>query len=214
MRRDPKVPRRPEDHTQINRDSLLPTPPISVPPCWPHKIPRILAAPKPTQDRRPIGLYLPRVLPNAGLASSVCDGLSKCGQSGVYYYRFWRATEDPYTDSLRAYYFLRHLALASDHLQLRPAALSEVSSSSHDMLEELKYVYFHLRSAGCKIVAAHAMKERNWDAERGRYTPRNDTDTPPYITTDRWRGVHRVVALANRYRETSSRKLPTFEVEK
>jgi hypothetical protein len=81
------------------------------------------------------------------------------------------------------------------------------------MLEELKYVLFHMESAGCKIVGAHAMEERNWDAERSRYTPMNDTDMPPHITTRRWRGAESVVWFANHYRKTSSRKLPTFEVE-
>jgi hypothetical protein len=97
-----EMPKSPEDHTQIDRDSLLPTPPISVPPCWPHEIPRILAAPKPPQDHPPMRLYLPRALRNAGLASSVCDALSKRCQGGLYHWRSWRATEDLYTDSLRA----------------------------------------------------------------------------------------------------------------
>jgi hypothetical protein len=189
-----EIPKSPQHTTlgaQINRDSLLTsTPPSSVPACSPPNSHRILTAPEPTQeDQPPMRLYLPRVLRNAGLASSVCDGLRKRWQGALYYWRSWRATEDPYTDSVRAYYFLRHLALASAHLHLRPAALSEISSSSHDMLEELKYVFFHMQSAGCKTVGAHAMEERNWDAERGRYTPINDTDTPPYITTHRWRGV-------------------------
>ena len=210
-----EIPKSPEDHTlgaQINRDSLLSTSPSSVPACSPPESHRILAAPEPTQDNLPIGLYLPRVLRNAGLASSVCDGLSKRWQEGPYCWRSWQATEDPYTDSLRAYYFLRHLALASDHHQLRPAALLEISSSSHDMLQELKYVYFHMQCAGPKILGVHAMQERNWDAERGRYTPKRDIDTPPYRTTDRWRGVQRVIVVAHYYRRMSSREMPTFEV--
>jgi hypothetical protein len=210
-----EIPKSPEDHTigrQINRDSLLPTSPSSVPACLPPDSHRILAAPEPTQDHLPIGLYLTRVLRNAGLASSVCDGLSKRWQEGRWYMRSWQATEDPYTDSVRAYYFLRHLALASDCPQLRPAVLSKTLGSSHDMLEELKYVYTHMKCAGCKIWGPHAMQERNWDAELGRYTLIRDLDTPAYKKTDRWSGVGRVVCAANYYRIIGSRETPSFDV--
>jgi hypothetical protein len=190
----------------------LPTSPSSVPACLPPESHRILAAPEPTQDHLPIGLYLTRVLRNAGLASSVCDGLSKRWQEWRFYMRSWQATEDPYTDSVRAYYFLRHLALASDCPQLRPAVLSKILGSSHDMLEELKYVYTRMECAGGKIWGPHAMQERNWDAELGRCAPKRDLDTPAYRMTDRWSGVGRVVWAANYYRIIGSRETPSFDV--
>jgi hypothetical protein len=102
----------------------------------------------------------------------------------------------PYKDSVRAYYFLRHLALASDHPELRPAALSAVSSSFYEMLEEYRYVYSHMEGSGFEVWGAHAMQERNWDAEHGRYVFRRDPETPAYRTTERWSWVRRVVSGA------------------
>jgi hypothetical protein len=158
-----EIPKSPQDTTlgaQINRDSLLTSTPLSsVPACSPPDSHRILTAPEPTQeDQPPMRLYLPRVLRNAGLASSVCDGLRKRWQGGLYYWRSWRATEDPYTDSVRAYYVMRHIALAWDHLSLRPAAMSALSESSYDMLQEHQHLVRSLWMASHKIQGAHAMR--------------------------------------------------------
>jgi hypothetical protein len=185
-----EIPKSPEDHEDHSTLSVLEIP----------------------QNQSSIGLYLPRVLRNAGLASSICDKLSKSCQEGRIYRKSWQPTEEPYTDSVRAYYFLRHLALASDHPQLQPAALSAVSSSSYEMLEEYDYVYVHMESSGRKVWGAHAMRERNWDAEHGRYVFRRDPETPAYRTTDRWFSVQRVVATADYYLEIGSQEMPTFDV--
>jgi hypothetical protein len=210
-----EIPKSPEDHTlrrQIDPKRLLPTSPEFVPGCSSHESHSSLSALDPLQNQPSIGLYLPRVLRNAGLASSICDKLSKHWQEGRIYRRSWQPTEDPYTDSVRAYYFLRHLALASDHPQLQPAALSAVSSSSYEMLEEYDYVYFHMESSVRKVWGAHAMRERNWDSGYGRYVFRRDPETPAYRMTDRWRRVQRVLAVADYYLEIGSQEMPTFDV--
>lgn len=111
-----------------------------------------LVAPGPTKDHQPIRLYLPRVLRNAGLASAVSEGPRKRWQLGSLYKRFWRSqTGDPCADSIRAYYLLRHMAQAFDHLQLRPAAMSTILDSSCEMLQEHDYVDYHMETSGYKI---------------------------------------------------------------
>jgi hypothetical protein len=191
-----EIPKSPEDDTlrgQIDPNRLLPTSPESVPLCSSHESHNSLTAPESMQTQPAIGLYLPRVLRNSGLAWSVCDSLDKRWQEGRFYRRDWQPTEESYNDSVRAYYFLRHLALAFDNPHLQPTALLAVSSSSYEMLEEYRYVYSHMEGSGFKVRGAHAMQERNWDAEHGRYVFRRDPETPAYRTTERWSWVHRVV---------------------
>jgi hypothetical protein len=103
-----------------------------------------LAAPEVTRDEPPpppldpVRLYLPRILHNARLASMVCDDFVNTLQTGRLYQRSWQPTEDPYTDSLRAYYMMRHIALAWDYPQLRPAVMSTLSESSYNMLTRVQ----------------------------------------------------------------------------
>jgi hypothetical protein len=194
-----EIPKSPEDDTlrgQIDPNRLLPTSPESVPVCSSHESHSSVNAPAPIQNQPPIGPYLPRVLRNAGLASSVCDSLDKRWQEGRFYRRSRQPTEEPYNDSVRACYFLRHLALAFDNPHLQPTALLAVSSSSYEMLEDYRYVYSHMEGSGFKVWGSHAMQERNWDAEHGRYVSRRDPETPAYRTTERWSWVRRVVSGA------------------
>lgn len=124
------------------------------------------AAPKGARDQPPppIRLYLPRVVHNARLASAACDDLAKITRAGD---RSWQATEDPYTDSLRAYYLSCHIALAWDHPQLRPTVMTTLSETPYDMLQECEHLFFPLTaSPSSEIHSAHAIWERIPRAEQ------------------------------------------------
>jgi hypothetical protein len=86
------LPKSAEDDTlrgQIDPNRLLPTSPESVSLCSSHESHNSLTAPGSMQTQPAIGLYLPRVLRNSGLASSVCDSLDKRWQEGRFYRRSW-----------------------------------------------------------------------------------------------------------------------------
>jgi hypothetical protein len=88
----------------------------------------------------------------------VCDDYVDALRTGCLWERSWQPTEDPYTDSLRAYYTMRHVALAWDYPQLRPAVMSALSESSYTMLQEYKHLFLGLeRCWSREIQGAHAL---------------------------------------------------------
>jgi hypothetical protein len=81
--------------------------------------------------RPALHLYLPRVLCNAGLAKSVCDAAYR---DNCLYKITW-ATEDRYTELLRAYHLISYTLLAYDHPELRPSVTSDFLACTERMHE-------------------------------------------------------------------------------
>jgi hypothetical protein len=159
-----------------------------------------------TPNHPPIRLYLPRMLRNAGLASAICEGLSKDNRIQKI---SWPTT-DRWTEIPRAYYLIRHTALAYDHPQLRPAVLSTIAEASMAMLVVNTHVlYYLMRVASYKIRGAHATVERNWDAWSGT---QRDPDQDRYRLADRWRAVSQVLIWAEYYHEIGIEEEPSFDV--
>jgi hypothetical protein len=164
-------------------------------------------APESIPDHPPIRLYLPRMLRNAGLASAVCESLSKDNRIQKI---SW-PTMDRRTDILRAYHLICYVALAYDYPQLRPAVLSTIAESTVAMLVVNTHVlYYLMRVASCKIRGANAMVERNWDAWSGA---QRDPDMDRYRLADRWRAVSQVLTWAEHYHEIGIEERPSFDVE-
>jgi hypothetical protein len=159
---------------------------------------------------QPIRLYLPQMLRNAGLASCICEGLSKDNRIQKI---SWPTTTDRRTEILRAYHLIRHIALAYDYPQLRPAVLSTISESSMAMLVINTHVLYYLvRVASCKIRGAHAIVEHNWDSWSDSDTQR-DPDKDRYRMANRWRAVSQVLTWAEYFREIGIEEKPSFDVE-
>lgn len=118
--------------------------------------------------------YLPRVLRNAGLATSVCDAANR---NNTLEKIEWE-TEDKYTDMLRAYYLIRHTLLAYDHPELRPSVCSALSACTGKMHAGNAWLrFFLIASASMKLRFSNGLLEPNTDGWRG---PDEDTDYPPY----------------------------------
>jgi hypothetical protein len=135
----------------------------------------------------------------------VCDDFANILETGRLYKRSWQVTEDPYSDSVRAYYMMRHIALSWDHLSLRPAVTSAFTESTHDMLRECQHLFYSLWMASHKIQGAHAMKERVPAAER-------DEDGDDYRMTERWRAVQCVILDAVQYRAIGSERVSDWDL--
>jgi hypothetical protein len=135
----------------------------------------------------------------------VCDDFANALETGHLYKRSWRATEDPYTDSVRAYYMMRHIALPWDHPSSLPAVMSALSESSCDILQQHQHLVRSLWMASHKIQGAHAMRERVSEAER-------DSDEDDYRRTDRWRAVQCVIWDAIQYREIGSERVSDWDL--
>ena len=119
-------------------------------------------------------LYLPRVLRNAGLATSVCDAANR---DNTLEKIEWE-TEDKYSELLRAYYLICHTLLAYDHPELRPAVCSVLSGCTSKMHAGNTWLrFFLLASASVKLGFSLGLLELNTDGRRG---PGEDTDYPPY----------------------------------
>lgn len=141
-------------------------------------------------EASPVHLCLPRVLRNAGLASSVCDAASKDNKLEKI---TWQ-TKDPRVEMLRAYYFVRHALLAYDHTELRPALISALKGMSEQMCDANDWMRFFMRSAAPKKLRhAHGVYERNPDAWNGS---QRDPYEQPLRLTARWRAVGIVLAGA------------------
>jgi hypothetical protein len=136
----------------------------------------------------------------------VYDDFANILETGRLYKRSWQVTEDPYSDSVRAYYMMRHIALAWDHLSLRPAVTSAFTGSSHDMLRECQHLFSSLyRTWSVEIHDALALWERAPEAER-------DEDEDDYRTTERWRAVECVIWDAIQYREIGSERVSDWDL--
>jgi hypothetical protein len=119
-------------------------------------------------------LHLPRVLRNAGLATSVCDAAIRDNTPQKIEWE----TEDKYTDMLRAYYLIRHTLLAYDHPELRPSVCSALSGCTRKMHAGNAWLrFFLLASASMKLKLSDGLLEPNTDGWCG---PNEDTDYPPY----------------------------------
>lgn len=119
-------------------------------------------------------LYLPRVLRNAGLATSVCDAANR---DNTLHHIDWEP-ENPYTDMIRAYYLIRHIILAYDNPELRPSVCSALSGCTRKMHAGNTWLrFFLLASASMKLKFSLGLLEPNTDGWRG---PGEDTDYPPY----------------------------------
>lgn len=126
------------------------------------------------QDSSAFHLCLPRVLRNAGLATSVCDAASR---NNTLYKIDW-ATEDPYTDKIRAYYLIRHIVLAYDHPELRPSVSSALAACTGKMHDGNKWLdFFLVAKASMKLKFSLGLLERNIDGWRD---PDEDFEDPPY----------------------------------
>ena len=172
-----------------------------------------LTAPEATRDEPsppPIRLYLPSILQNARLASLACDDFVITLQTVRLHKRSWQATEDPYTDSLRAYYLLRHIALSWDHPELRPAVEATLSETPFDILQECEHLFESLGMCPVdEIIRAHAMCEIIPAAER-----RSDQDETEERLTTKWLAVQSVVMDAMLYRIEGIEKVADWDVTK
>jgi hypothetical protein len=118
-------------------------------------------------------LCLPRVLRNAGLATSVCDSANRDNKLEKIEWE----TEDKYLDMLRAYYLIRHTLLAYDHPELRPSVYSALSSCTGKMHAGNNWLaFFMVAVVSMKLTLSHGLLECNLDAWDGTY---RDPDQDP-----------------------------------
>lgn len=166
-----------------------------------------IAAPESTRVPSPLGLCLPRVLRNAGLASSVCSAASR---NNTLQKITWQ-TEDPRTEILRAYFLIRQTLLAYDHPELRPPVLSAFATLSERMHRANSWVaFFMLAAAPSKLRDAHGMFERNPDAWYGND---RDPDEDSLRLVDRWSGANAVIARARSNHMDGRTEPPSFDLE-
>jgi hypothetical protein len=126
------------------------------------------------QDSSAFHLCLPRVLRNAGLATSVCDAASR---NNTLYKIDWES-EDPYTDKVRAYYLIRHIVLAYDHPELRPSVSSALAACTGKMHDGNMWLdFFLVVKASMKLRFSLGLLERNIDGWR---EPNEDFENPTY----------------------------------
>jgi hypothetical protein len=125
------------------------------------------------QDSPAFHLCLPRVLRNAGLATSVCDAADRDNRLEKIEWE----TEDKYLDMLRAYYSIRHTLLAYDHPELRPSVCSALSSCTGKMHAGNNWLaFFMVAAVSMKLTLSHGLLERNPDAWDGTH---RDPDQDP-----------------------------------
>jgi hypothetical protein len=117
--------------------------------------------------------------------------------------RSWGSDIDPYTDSLRAYFILRHIALAWDFPQLRPAVMATILESSYGIIKECEYVFRNVLAWYWKMLGAHAIIERVWDVGLGRYA---------YRFTRRWLAVEGQIWDAIVFRDLGRPHLWSWDV--
>lgn len=111
-------------------------------------------------------LCLPKVLRNAGLATSVCESANRDNRLEKIEWE----TQDKYLDMLRAYYLIRHTLLACDHPELRPSVCSALSGCTGKMHAGNNWLAFFLVAAvPMKLILSHGLLERNPDAWDGTY---------------------------------------------
>jgi hypothetical protein len=116
------------------------------------------------QDSSAFHLCLPRVLRNAGLATSVCDAANRDNRLQKIEWE----TEDKYLDMLRAYHLIRHTLLAYDYPDLRPSVCSALSGCTGKMHAGNNWLAFFLVAAvSMKLTLSHGLLERNLDAWDG-----------------------------------------------
>jgi hypothetical protein len=109
-------------------------------------------------------------------------------------------------------YLIRHMTLAYDYPQLRPAVLSTIAESSMAMLVVNTHVFYYLmRVASYKIRGAHAMVERNCAAWSGT---QRDPDEDRYRFPDKWRAVSQVLTMAEYYHEIGIEERPSFDTSR
>jgi hypothetical protein len=140
----------------------------------------------------------------------VCDDYVDALRTGRLWERSWQPTEDPYTDSLRAYYTMRHVALAWDYPQLRPAVMSALSESSYNMLQEHKHLFLGLeRCWSREIQGAHELRERIPVAEKD-----SDQDDNDERMAERWCAVQCVLYDAVQHRTEGSEQVSDLDITK
>jgi hypothetical protein len=111
-------------------------------------------------------LHLPRVLRNAGLATSVCDVV---GRDDTLYKITWEA-EDQYVDMLLAYYLIRLILLAYDHPELRPSVCLALLDCTKKMHAGNRWLCFFLAAAASvNLKLTHGLIEHNTDGWRCPY---------------------------------------------
>lgn len=160
-----------------------------------------------TRPPSPLGLCLPRVLRNAGLASSVCDAAVN---DNTLQKMVWEM-QDPRTEMLRRYYLIRHTLLAYDHFELRPSLLSALSACTEKMHDANKWLSFFLvAAASMTLRMSHGLLEKNpdfhgWDA---------DTLETPLRMTDRWYVAQRVFTAAESQHYDKEMDPPSFDVSR
>lgn len=173
----------------------------------PHAKKDHIAAAESIRVPSPLGLCLPRVLRNAGLASSVCNAAS----SNDTLQKITWQTEDPRTEILRAYFLIRHTLLAFDHPELRPPVILAFATLSDKMHRANSWVaFFMLAAAPTKLRDAHGMFERNPDAWNGND---RDPDQDPSRLVDRWSGANAVIARARSNHMDGRTEPPSFDLE-
>lgn len=141
-----------------------------------------LAARDLTRPPSSLGFCLPRVLRNAGLASSVCDA----AENNRTLYKITWPTEGKRTELLRAYYLIRHTILAYDHPLLRPSvfsALSACTEQTHDANYWL--VNSLIMAAPIQLIKSHGLLEINPKSHEF-HGPVEDGLEEPLRMTDSW----------------------------